>query len=71
MNNEAVLYRLNGLPPPPRSVALQKVCKRMCDRRGNKKDTTYQCEAYTQALQKVFGMAFRTEEDAMVYPQSF
>ena len=34
----------------------------------NKKDTTYQCEANTQALQKVFGVAFRTEEDdAMVY----
>ena len=45
-----------------------RVCaKRMYDRRGNKKDTTYQCEPYTQALPKVFGMAFQAEEDAMVY----
>ena len=52
-----------------------RVCaKRMFDRRENKKDTPYQCEAYTgntQALQKVFGVAFQPEEDAMVYPQSF
>ena len=45
-----------------------RVCaKRMFDRRGNKKDTTYQCEAHTQAL---FGVAFQTDEDAMVYTQS-
>ena len=49
-----------------------RVCaKRMYDRRGVKKDTAYQCEAYTEALHKVFGVAFQTEEDAMVYPQSF
>ena len=50
-----------------------RVCvKRMYDRRANKKGTVYKCEAYTQALQKVFGMAaFQTEEDAMMYPQSF
>eukprot|EP00731_Ephydatia_muelleri_P012305 Em0006g1199a len=40
----------------------------MFDRRENKKDTS---EAYTQALQKVFGVAFQPVEDAMVYPQSF
>ena len=63
-----LLYRLNRLPLPPSSVALQSVCaKHMYDKKGNKKDTIYQCEAYTPALQ--FGMTIQTEEDAMVYPQ--
>ena len=64
-----LLYSLNGLIPPHQVQLHCRVCaKRMFDRRENKKDTS---EAYTQALQKVFGVAFQPVEDAMVYPQSF
>ena len=59
--------KYNVVPLSTRSACIAKCEKPMSYKRASKKDTIYQFESLIQALH---GVAFHSEEDAAMYPQS-
>ena len=59
--NDAVCKYVEGVPPPISSAALRTEYQKQC---LISEEAERACEVFTQALQKVFGVALHSEKDA-------